>query len=264
MQLQQQTIEGIAKVIGDTNDGLTGSQIGQYLKECNIPDRYDGITKWKRLYHALLESHNASYNGNQILGFVKHIMNPSLWVQNQEKFDLIRTRLNSILLFEGLEIDKEGLLKKVVQAKTISEVKQRLNSFKSKLESFKVHPIIFYYCKEELLHDNYFHAVFEASKSVFDRIRELTNLTNDGAALVDDVFLSKSYPILLINNFCSESEKSEQKGFANYLKGIYGMFRNPEAHSAKIKWVINEEDAIQAMVLISFCHKKLDNTTKVR
>ena len=191
-------------------------------------------------------------------------MNPSLWVQNQEKFDLIRTRLNSILLFEGLEIDKEGLLKKVVQAKTISEVKQRLNSFKSKLESFKVHPIIFYYCKEELLHDNYFHAVFEASKSVFDRIRELTNLTNDGAALVDDVFLSKPYPILLINNFCSESEKSEQKGFANYLKGIYGMFRNPEAHSAKIKWVINEEDAIQAMVLISFCHKKLDNTIKVR
>ena len=201
MQLQQQTIEGIAKVIGDTNDGLTGSQIGQYLKECNIPDRYDGITKWKRLYNSLLESHNAYYDGNQILGFVKHIMNPSLWVQNQEKFDLIRTRLNSILLFEGLEIDKEGLLKKVVQAKTISEVKQRLNSFKSKLESFKVHPIIFYYCKEELLHDNYFHAVFEASKSIFDRIKELTNLTNDGAALVDDVFLSKPYPILLINNF---------------------------------------------------------------
>jgi uncharacterized protein (TIGR02391 family) len=264
MQLQQQTIEGIAKVIGDTNDGLTGSQIGQYLKVCNSPDKYDGITKWKRLYNALLESHNASYNGDPILGFVKHIMNPSLWVQNQEKFDLIRTRLNSILLFEGLEIDKEGLLKKVVQAKTISEVKQRLNSFKSKLESFKVHPIIFYYCKEELLHDNYFHAVFEASKSIFDRIKELTNLTNDGAALVDDVFLSKPYPILLINNFCSESEKSEQKGFANYLKGIYGMFRNPEAHSAKIKWTINEEDAIQAMVLISFCHKKLDNTIKVR
>lgn len=264
MQLQQQTIEGIAKVIGDTNDGLTGSQIGQHIKECNIPDRYDGITKWKRLYNALLESHNAYYDGNQILGFVKHIINPSLWVQNQEKFDLIRTRLNSILLFEGLEIDKEGLLKKVVQAKTISEVKQRLNSFKSKLESFKGHPIIFYYCKEELLHDNYFHAVFEASKSIFDRIKELTNLTNDGAALVDDVFLSKPYPILLINNFCSECEKSEQKGFANYLKGIYGMFRNPEAHSAKIKWTINEEDAIQAMVLISFCHKKLDNTIKVR
>lgn len=170
MQLQQQTIEGIAKVIGDTNDGLTGSQIGQYLKECNIPDRYDGITKWKRLYNALLESHNAYYDGNQILGFVKHIINPSLWVLNPEKFDLIRTRLNSILLFEGLEIDKEGILKKVVQAKTISEVKLRLNSFKSKLETFKVHPIIYYYCKEELLHDNYFHAVFEASKSVFDRM----------------------------------------------------------------------------------------------
>ena len=103
----------------------------------------------------------------------------------------------------------------------------------------------------------------EAAKSVFDRIREISDVREDGGKLVDSVFGGDS-PILIINNFVSESEKSEHKGFSNLLKGLYGMFRNPTAHEVKIKWEINEEDALDIMSLISYCHKRIDNIHKIR
>lgn len=83
--------------------------------------------------------------------------------------------------------------------------------------------------------ENYFHAVLEAAKSVFDRIRELTSSIEDGAALVDET-LCGNPPQLIINSHISKSERSEQTGFVNLLKGLFGMFRNPTAHEVKIKW----------------------------
>ncbi len=31
-------LEGISKVLGDTSNGLTGTEIGKFLQEVNIPD----------------------------------------------------------------------------------------------------------------------------------------------------------------------------------------------------------------------------------
>ena len=39
------------------------------------------------------------------------------------------------------------------------------------------------------MQDNYFHAVFEACKGLFQRIRELSGVEADGANLIDRVFL---------------------------------------------------------------------------
>ena len=36
-----------------------------------------------------------------------------------------------------------------------------------------------------------------------------------------------------------KSERSEQSGFANLLRGTFGMFRNPTAHEARINWVMS-------------------------
>jgi hypothetical protein len=46
------SLESICDVLGDTNNGLTGTEIGKYLARCRIPD---GITSKKRirLYEAL-------------------------------------------------------------------------------------------------------------------------------------------------------------------------------------------------------------------
>jgi uncharacterized protein (TIGR02391 family) len=112
------------------------------------------------------------------------------------------------------------------------------------------------------LDNNYFHAVFEANKGLFQRIRDVSGLTEDGNKLIEQVF-SKT-PILIINNYQSKSEQDEHKGFCNLLKGICGMFRNPEAHETKITWNMSEQDALDILCMISYCHRRLDNAQRIR
>ncbi|WP_373563413.1 TIGR02391 family protein [Pigmentiphaga litoralis] len=67
-----------------------------------------------------------------------------------------------------------------------------------RLQGRNVHPDVLRFCRAELLADNYFHAVQEAVKSVADKMRTRTGLTDDGAALVDRV-LGGEPPLLSIN-----------------------------------------------------------------
>jgi len=51
----------------------------------------------------------------------------------------------------------------------------------------------------------------------------MTGLTSDGADLVDAAFSFNSVvPHLALNSLQTESDKSEQKGFMNFLKAIAG------------------------------------------
>jgi uncharacterized protein (TIGR02391 family) len=125
------------------------------------------------------------------------------------------------------------------------------------LELRKVHPDVIRFCKEELLKDNYFHAVLEATKSVAEKLRTRTGLTDDGATLVDRT-LSGELPLLAINLLKTDSERSEQRGFANLVKGMFGMFRNTTAHAPKISWAIDKDDAEEVFTLLSLVHKRID------
>lgn len=260
--LQQSSIENIAKILGDTSTGFTGSQIGQYLFETKIKDVNQGDTKWRRLYSALVNNQNELQCSNGILTFLKHTMDFKRYINDESTFQYRRSELNKVLSCEGYVITESGGLGKVPVAKTISEAKQRTDNFRAKLQMMNVHIKVFQYCKEELLAENYFHAVLEAAKSIFDRIREISGTRKDGASLVQDTLFGTP-PMLIINDFITESEQSEQKGFANFLIGVFGMFRNTTAHSPKIKWAVNEEDAIDAMIIISHCHKKIDSVQKL-
>jgi uncharacterized protein (TIGR02391 family) len=113
------------------------------------------------------------------------------------------------------------------------------------------------FCREELLADNYFHAVLEAVKSVGEKIRDKTGLTDDGGTLIDRS-LGGTPPMLAINTLLSESEISEQRGFANLVRGAFGMFRNPTAHAARITWDMSKEDAEDLSSVVSLIHRRLD------
>jgi hypothetical protein len=86
------------------------------------------------------------------------------------------------LSFAGLHLGEDGKISTVSKSTTISEAKARASKLKENLVSRKVHPDVLRYCKEELVVDNYFHAVFEATKSVAEKVRSKTGLTTDGAA----------------------------------------------------------------------------------
>jgi uncharacterized protein (TIGR02391 family) len=128
-----------------------------------------------------------------------------------------------------------------------------------------VHEDVLSYCRAELLQENYFHAVFEATKSIAAKIRGLSGLTSDGAELAQAAFgLPKDgrAPLLAINDLKTDTDRGEQRGFTNLLVGFFGTVRNPLAHNPKVEWPMEERDALDILTLASLVHRKLDRTGK--
>lgn len=258
-------LQSISDVLGATDRGFSGSEIGRYLRECNIHDRFPTLTKRHRIFEALKEKQTADGCGNNVAAFIQHSMNPVRHHDAREWFEDTRSKLNLVLAFAGLELRDNGKLQQVEKAETHSQAVARASTLREHLLIRKVHPDVLRYCSEELLVDNYFHAVFEATKSVADKIRTLSGLTSDGAELVDEAFSFKSaIPHLALSSLRTDSEQSEQKGFMNLLKGLFGTFRNTTAHAPKITWRIEEQDALDILSLVSLVHRRLDSATRAR
>jgi len=229
----QAQLEGIAQALGDTDAGLRGSEIEHLLASARMSDPTPAITKWKRLYNAFAENQNRVQHRRNVLAFIRFSMKPERFVR------------------------ESGQLVAVDAARTLSEAERRAKELRADLLSRGVHPDVLSFCRAELVADNYFHAVLEATKSVADKLRALSGLTSDGAALVDAT-LCGAKPMLAINELKTESQEGEQRGFANLLKGIFGMFRNPTAHEARIHWQMSIADAEDLLSMASLIHRRLD------
>jgi uncharacterized protein (TIGR02391 family) len=256
----QGQLEAIAGALGDTEDGLTGSEIGFLLQSCKMKDTSSGLTKRVRLYNAFAECQNGKQNRTAILAFIRKAMKPERYVRDAHRFEPMRANLNRALAFAGLAVLASGELQGSDKASTLSEAQRRASDLRADLAGRGVHPDVLRFCREELVADNYFHAVLEAVKSVGDKVRTRTGLTDDGAPLVDRAF-GGDKPILAINELRTKSQLDEQKGFVNLLKGIFGMFRNPTAHEARIKWQMAKDDAEDLLSLVSLIHRRLDSAT---
>jgi uncharacterized protein (TIGR02391 family) len=261
------TIESICRILGDTTSGFTGSEIAKLLYEAKIEDTDSSNAKWKRLNSALANKQEQDGCANIVLNFIQLAMAPSKHYDNLEWFNDTRFKLNQVLSFSGYFLGENGRISTSEKASTISEAAARASKLKEHLVSRNVHPDVLYYCREELLVDNYFHAVFEATKSVADKIRNRTGLTSDGATLVTEAFAFKNaphVPHLALNSLQTESEKSEQKGFVNLLVGLFGTFRNTTAHAPKITWKIDELDALDILSMVSLVHRRLDRAIEAK
>lgn len=264
LPLSDGILQGLSRIMGDTNDGLTGPEIGRYLEMVKIKDCYPNITKWKRLFNAFATYQNDTQCCNAILNFCKNYFQPELFV-NADKFLFEQQRLdaNRLLAFAGYEISPRGGIIKTSKITTISEAEKRANTLRYELKARNTHKDIYRFCHAELLADDYFHAVEEALKGLFERIREISGVySKDGAELIDMVMAVKA-PKMLINRFQTDSEISEHKGFSAMLKALYSLFRNPEAHTPRIKWSMDKTEALDILGIISLCHRKLDNAYKI-
>ena len=261
--LDETILHSICNILADTNDGLSGREIGQILKECNIDDPFPSITKRDRLFEALSKKQKQDKCANNIVSFIYKAMNPVRYIQEPHVFENYCFELNRVLAFAGLVLDENGKLREITTAQTLSEAQERANKLYKQLLARNIHSDILLFCRAELLQDNYFHAVFEATKSIADKIRMKSGLSNDGTKLVDDAF-GGEFPLLAFNTLQTETERSEHNGFMNLLKGLFGTFRNTLAHMPKIKWNINEQDAIDILTFTSFLHRKLDSCVPTR
>ncbi len=256
----QSALEAIAKLCGNLPIGdkeTTGSQIAHYLESANLPDPDPGDTKWKRVYKSFVRFQNENQTSNNIIIFLRLLYSPCRYAEHKGQYYEEVAKLNRILSMQGLELKDDGKMHRVGKAETLSEALKRAQRLKEKLLERNVHPIILKYAENEILSDNYFHTVLEAMKSVTVCIREKTGCYADGVKLVDST-LTGDTPRIVINNYITDSEKGEQKGFVNLLKGLYGTFRNPLAHESKIEWHLSEQDALDVLCMISYVHRKLE------
>jgi uncharacterized protein (TIGR02391 family) len=93
----------------------------------------------------------------------------------------------------------------------------------------------------------------------------MTSLQGDGAGIVDAALAlgQSGVPKLAINSLRTESERDEQKGFANLCKGILGMYRNPTAHDPRINRAVTDAELLELLTLISMVHRRLDTAAIV-
>ena len=242
---------------------MTGSEISRVFERLGIIDNSGQSTKWRRLEYAFTERQNQDRSGNMVLRFIQEVLSPVNYVNAQNDFNRHCDDLNGILAFSGISYRADGQFTKTTVAQTISDAQKRVNSIVPKLKLRGVHSRVLQYCNEQLLQENYFHAVLEATKSLCDYIRSITNLKEDGAGLYDKA-LSTSNPYIVLNSLQTDSEQSQQRGLCMMLKGINSMVRNVTAHTPKIKWIVEENEAVDILMTISYLHKILDSCQVVK
>jgi uncharacterized protein (TIGR02391 family) len=256
-KLTDMQIEDVSRVLGEY---LSGSDISRHFADMGIEDTSGESTKWLRLNATFKKYQQIDGACSRFLEFTRRLLEPARYVTKQDVFEAARSGINGHLAFAGIEYGADGKFRRITAAQTIDEALKRVNALNSKFRGRRLHADVLRYCKAELLQENYFHAVFEASKGLAQRIRDLSGVDGDGAALVDKVF-AINQPILAINSLRTETEQSEHKGFANLLKGCFGAVRNPLAHQPKILWE-GEDDAADYLTLLSLMHRKLDEAAK--
>lgn len=249
-------LESLCQVLGDTDRGLSGSEIGRLLGQAGVTDSEPGLTKWKRLFNALATRQNLDRSGDRVLSFIRHALDPARYRGREQVFQERRHAANVPLAFYGLEFCEDGKFRKCVAAKTLGEAEERAGRLRKELERRQVEPEVLSFCRAELVDSNYFHAVQEATKSVAVLIRSRTGLGSDGAMLVQQAFGSDN-PFLRINALRDDTQRGEQRGFVNLLTGFFGTFRNPTAHAPRIEWPMSEQDALDLLSLASLLYRRI-------
>lgn len=258
LKFSSNDIEAIARIIGDTSYGASGSEITRLFEQIGIYDYDVNVTKWRRIDFRLTELQERQDSPNNIIKFIENYMEPSRYVSKLNLFKSRQELLNQFLYLKGLELQGNGKIKTTTTSASLSEAVARASSLNRKLYHRFVHSEVLKYCKEEYLQENYFHAVFEAVKGLLQRIREQSQLQLDGIKLITTVFDEKK-PKLSFNKFSTDSEINELMGYRSLLVSLVKMVRNTHAHEPKLKWVTSEEDALDFLGMLSFAHRRLDN-----
>jgi uncharacterized protein (TIGR02391 family) len=253
------TVEMVCRALGEA---VRGHQIVNLIAALKIREDPEEArnTKWKRLFNAVAAAQNRQRDGRPLLRLVAEVMQPVRF-ESPEEFEAHRVAVSERLLLSGYRVREDGKVARVAPAATLPEAQQRADALRAELARREVHPDVLHFCRAELLQRNYFHAVLEASKSVAEKLRNLSGFEGDGAALVDAVCSLSSGPIVAFSALSTDWERSEQTGLATLLKGLFGTFRNPTAHAPKVLWATTRADALDMLTLASMLHRRLDAAT---
>ena len=246
------TIEKVSRILAEE---ITGSKITNMLQNLHLNESpetaFYSVTKWKRLDYAIIDSQNTSQSGEALINVIEYVMDPVNFLgDSRSRFQNTMREINAIISFNGLELTPEGKVRSIPKASSFDEAYEKAASLHKDLLAFQIHPQVLSFCRPEILQENYFHMILEASKSLLVELRALSHLNSDGNKLVNECFDGKN-PLIVMNRLQNDDEWSEHKGLQTLLNTIVYLYRNPKAHNPKVFSADSREDAITAMLLIS-------------
>src|SRR5262249_9856290 len=126
----QTQLQAIADALGDTSDGLTGSEIGHLLATSRMTDTDPQMTKRHRLYNAFAHTQNAKQVRVPILAFIRYARKPEQYARDAGRYEPMRANLNRALAFCGLAVEDSGKLVATEQAQTLTEAQRRADELR--------------------------------------------------------------------------------------------------------------------------------------
>lgn len=274
-RINQNELKAICAILADTNTGFSKTELKKFLSDSNIKAVDDGsynngitykigLNKKDWLYNCFVAEVSNSNSFDCVFRFIETALNPISYtaMDKRTKYYYLVEETNKVLCLLGLEINNSGKIVFVKKANNLEEVDERVNHLQKKLYERSIHSEVYKYCIKDYLRKDFFDAVFEASKGLAQRVRDISGLGTDGSELFNEAFSSKD-PIIFFNKLSNSSEKNEHNGLRELLNSIFHLVRNPEAHTPKINWHIDETKALDILTLISFAHKYLDECHKM-
>lgn len=257
--LSKGQLQSLCQALGDTLTGLTGTEISKILAGCGIDDP-GPMTKRDRLLQALGSRQLQDRSSNNVLAFVEASLDPARYVHDPNRYSVLRQSTNRALSFAGYFVNDEGKVRRMAPAKTLDEAVQAANRVMSELQRREVHPDVIRYCRTELLQEDYFHAIHEATKGLAETLRSKVGSHEDGWKLVEYALSGDKnrLPRLAFNTLQTETEWSEHQGLASLIKGVLALYRNPTAHIPRLKRRTDEQESLDALTLISMLYRRLD------
>lgn len=254
--MTENQLRPICEILGTLTSGY---KITTMLSSLNFPCELDECdTKWKRLYNAIAINKNKTHSNIALIKIIEWIMSPSLYIDQQETFNEAKDNLNKRLSFIGLELFPNGKLQSRSIATTLDEANQTVSKLKRDLQRFNIHPQILAFCRPEIINEDLFHLIFEASKCLMVELRNLSSLATDGNTLVNQCFDGNN-PLIVMNKLSTADEKSEHKGVQSLLNAIVYLYRNPKAHHLKHFSNDTYQSTLEALIVISRARYALEN-----
>jgi uncharacterized protein (TIGR02391 family) len=113
-------------------------------------------------------------------------------------------------------------------------------------------------CRRLFCNGHYVEAVERAFIYVNNKVKQKSGLTDkDGADLMRAAFSANS-PVLMLNEFQSESHKNEQRGYMEIFAGAMAGIRNPRAHEHDL--VDSPDVALELLVIANHLMRRTNES----
>lgn len=138
-------VESVSEVLGDTNERLTGTETGRLLAKLGVPD----------------------------------IDPTALHVKNPTRRQFLQDALSERRSLMGRRVLDDGRVATAPRATTLDEASRLAGRLRTELVRRGTHPEVVRFCGEELVRQSIFHAVFEATKGLAERLRQERSLRSE-------------------------------------------------------------------------------------